>query len=284
MTYQIHFIDTPEAYLNTLERLKDASIYFLDTEFIRERTYRPIVALIQIAINDQEAFLIDPTFEGFEPSLLFNLLDQPDKKVVLHSARQDLEIFYYEYHFSPNNLADTQIMAAALGYGDQIGFDGLVYSITSDVIDKSQQRTNWLLRPLNEKQITYAASDVIYLAKIYPFLEAELHNKKRQAWIADEVSELCDPDIFSITPKMIIKKVRHKLSGKAAIAALHALALFRESLAIEKNLIRTLICPDILLTYLAERRPATIEELQKAKNLKQSAFKHHQEQVLVVIE
>jgi ribonuclease D len=270
MTYEIHFIDTVDAYQKTLKILENFDIYFLDTEFIRESTYRPIVALIQIAVNDTDAYLIDPTFQGFNAQPLFDLFNQKDKKIVLHSARQDLEIFYFHYHFTPHNLSDTQIMAAVLGYGDQIGFDSLVQSITGDVIDKSQQRTNWLKRPLKKAQIDYAASDVIFLAKIYPFLNATIIEKKRSDWIQNEINELCHADIFLLNEKAIIKKIRHKLTKKQSIFILNALALFREKIAIEKDIIRTLVCDDLLLIQLAERQPTTDEAFDKIKYFNKS--------------
>jgi ribonuclease D len=283
MAYDIHWIDTLESYQKTLEILENFDTYFLDTEFIRESTYRPIVALIQIAVTANEAYLIDPTFSGFNPELLFNLFKKHHKKIILHSARQDLEIFYFHYHFTPHNLADTQIMAAALGYGEQIGFDGLVQLVTGDIIDKSQQRTNWLKRPLNQVQIDYAASDVIFLAKIYPILDKMMLDKNRYDWIENEINELCNPTIFSFNEKAIIKKIRHKLTKKQAIFTLNQLTLLREKIAIEKDLIRTLVCNDLLLIQLSERQPITEEAFTKIKHFNKSLFNEYRQDVINAI-
>lgn len=283
MTAQIHLIDTAQAYLQTIEHLKSSEIYFLDTEFIRERTYRPVVALIQIAVNDQDAYLIDPTFDGFDPTPLIDILNSPTKKIILHSARQDLEIFYFHYNFIPHNLIDTQIMAAALGYGDQIGFEGLVKTILDHELDKSQQRTDWLQRPLSEKQKKYAAADVIYLAKIYPFLQGALEAQGRQEWVIDEIEQLKSPDIYNISDKMLLKKIRHKLNGHKPIATLRELAILREDIAIKRDRIRTLICPDHVLISLAEKRPKTIEKLKTMKNLKHSFVEKYADEILVAI-
>jgi ribonuclease D len=278
MPQKIHFIDTHADYLNILDIIKDAPIYFLDTEFIREKTYRPIVALIQIAINDKDAYLIDPTFVDFDAKLLFDILNNPNKKIVLHSARQDLEIFYYHYHFTPHTLEDTQIIASALGYGEQIGFEGLVKAITGDVIDKSQQRTDWLKRPLNQEQLTYAAYDVLYLAKVYPYLESALTSQGRLEWISDDIKNLCNPNIFTISNEAILKKIKHSLTSNKGINALQALAILREKIAIDTDSIRTLICPDSILITLAEKRPKTIEGLHKLKHIKHEFIhKYHAE-------
>lgn len=283
MLPKIHFINQQTDYLGLLDHIKNADIYFLDTEFIRETTYRPIIALIQIAIDDENAYLIDPTFDGFDASPLFDLLRNPNKKIVLHSARQDLEIFYHHFNFTAHNLADTQIIAAALGYGDQIGFEGLVKAITGISLDKSQQRTDWLKRPLTENQLTYAAYDVLYLAKIYPFLEGALVSQGRLDWISDEIQSLCNPDIFMLTPEAIFKKIKHNLHQKKAIYALQELSLLRENIAIEKDLIRTYICPDNILVTLAEKRPKTSDHLLTIKNLRHNFIKTYQTEIIEAI-
>lgn len=268
MPANIHFINTHSDYLHTLNAIKESDIFFLDTEFIREKTYRPIVALIQIAIDDNNAYLIDPTFDGFEARLLFDILNDPNKKIVFHSARQDLEIFYYHYGFTAHNLMDTQIIAAALGYGDQISFENLVKTITSEAIDKSQQRTDWLKRPLSSNQLKYAACDVLYLARIYPVLYDALKSQGRLAWIQDDIDYLCNSDIFQISPESLFKKVKHGLTQPKAIHVLQSLAILRENIAINKDVIRNYICPDSILAELAEKRPKTLDDLQKNRNLK----------------
>ena len=277
MQANIHFINNNTDYLDVLHRIKDACVFFLDTEFIREKTYRPIVALIQIALDDKDAYLIDPTFDGFDAVPLFDILKDPTKKIILHSARQDLEIFYYG--FTPHDLVDTQIIAAALGYGDQVSFESLVKAITTDSIDKSQQRTDWLKRPLTNSQMQYAACDVLYLAKIYPFLESALTSQKRWSWVDDEIKNLCDPNIFNLNTNSLLKKIRHGLTSKKAIQALYALAVFRENIAIGRDLIRTLVCPDSILITLAEKRPKTLENLQKFKNLKHNFIFEYQDAI-----
>ncbi len=280
MPQTIHFIDSHTDYINLIDTLKDATTYFLDTEFIREKTYRPIVALIQIAINEHDAYLIDPTIPDFDAKPLFDMLNNPNKKIILHSARQDLEIFYHHYHFTTENLHDTQIIAAALGYGDQIGFEGLVKAITGDSIDKSQQRTDWLKRPLNKEQLTYAAYDVLYLAKIYPYLESALLSQGRLEWIHDEIKHLCNPQIFTLSKEAIFKKIKHNLTSNKAISALNALLILRENIAINKDLIRTLICPDSVLITLAEKRPKTTEGFLKLKHIKHDFIQTYQSEII----
>lgn len=284
MTANIHLIENNNRYLEILEQIKNAEIYFLDTEFIRETTYRPIVALIQIAIDDQNAYLIDPTFEGFDYKPLVDLISHPNKKIIMHSARQDLEIFYFHFNFLPNNLIDTQIVAAALGYGDQIGFEGLVKTVLNHGLDKSQQRTDWLKRPLTEKQMKYAADDVIYLAKIYPFLIGALESQGRSEWIKDEIVTLTNPQIFEVSLKTLMKKIRHKLNGAKAINTLKALVMLREEIAEKKDRIRTMICPDTTLITLAEKRPKTEEDLLSIKkNVKYSFIEKYKTPILETI-
>jgi len=283
MNPTIYFIDTHQAYLDTLATLQTEHIFFLDTEFIRETTYRPIPALLQIAVNPDEAYLIDPTFPEFDVQPLVDILQAKDSLIVMHSARQDIEIFYFRFGFIPHNLIDTQIIAAILGYGEQIGYDNLVKAITGDLIDKSQQRTNWLTRPLEQAQIEYAASDVLFLARIYPLLQQELHEKNRQDWIQDDINDLCNPNIFDVTPKQLAKKIRHKLTNKVSIAILTDLVVLREKSAMKHDVIRNRICADALLIKIAEKKPTSLEDLEKIKVTRnQFIYKNH-EAILSII-
>ncbi len=284
MTHNIILINTTDSFHGFLDKVSHHNLIYLDTEFIREKTYRPILALLQVSFDATTAYLVDPCCDAFNIADFFNILKQDQsKKIILHSARQDLEIFYTEFDYLPQNLVDTQIVAAALGYGDQIGFEGLVKIITADLLDKTQQRTNWLERPLSEKQLSYAAFDVLYLAKIFPVLEGALKTQNREAWIADELKSLQDTTIYTISPLAVFKKIRHKLLHKKAIKILYGLTQLREQIAQQQNLIRSIIASDETLIKIAQKAPCVEQDLLKIKGTKDNFIKKNTNEILDVI-
>ncbi|MBM3617857.1 MAG: ribonuclease D, partial [Alphaproteobacteria bacterium] len=146
----------------------------IDTEFIREKTYYPILCLVQIACEKQAA-TIDPLAEGIDLAPLFDLLQNKDVLKVFHAARQDVEIFYYLSGSIPFPMYDTQVAAMVCGFGESISYDGLVREITREQLDKTSRFTNWEQRPLTKKQLEYALADVTHLRPVFEYLEKRIH-------------------------------------------------------------------------------------------------------------
>src|SRR5882757_2629543 len=162
-------------------RLASAPFIAVDTEFMRETTYWPILCLIQVA-SLEDAAVIDPMAEGLDLAPLLALLADPKIVKVFHAARQDVEIFN-NLGVIPNPLFDTQIAAMAAGYGEQVAYDGLVRQMLKVEIDKSSRFTDWARRPLSGAQLEYALADVTHLAKIYPKLNDRLQKEGRLVWV-----------------------------------------------------------------------------------------------------
>ena len=200
------FINNTSDLLEAVTTLQNKAVLFIDTEFIRERTYFPVACLLQIYSDGDTAYLIDLRADGIDIAPLLDLLKNVQITKVLHSGRQDLEIFYNDFGFLPTPLFDTQIAASFLGYGDQISFEALVKDKLDIQIDKSQQRTDWRKRPLNEKQMLYAASDVYYLAPVYHILHKELEEQGRIEWTKTETQKLLTPDLYTLNEKDILKR------------------------------------------------------------------------------
>lgn len=160
----------------------------LDTEFIRERTYWPQLALVQMAVGD-EILLIDPLIPGMNEALAPWLADPAILKV-MHSASEDLVTFKVSCGVLPRPLFDTQIAAALAGVGGGMGYQKLVTAVTGVTLAKGETRSDWMRRPLSDAQLEYAADDVEYLFQIHDTLDAKLAELDRRQWLQDDAERL----------------------------------------------------------------------------------------------
>ena len=171
-------IDSDKKLHNLLSKIEDCKEIGLDTEFIRESTYRPILALIQISLANGEIYLIDPQ-KIKDISGISNITSDPKIVKIIHSAKQDLEALYSHLGSFPKNVFDTQIAYNFLSEKSNIGYSALVKNICDVDIKEGSWRTDWLKRPLSEEKKEYAANDVMYLHKIKNELEKMLLREKR---------------------------------------------------------------------------------------------------------
>ena len=148
----------------------------VDTEFLRETTYYPLLCVAQMASPD-DAVVIDALADGIDLAPFFALLANEKVVKVFHAARQDIEIVWNMAKTIPHPVFDTQVAAMVLGYGDSISYDQLVQRITGDALDKSHRFTDWTRRPLSDAQIAYALSDVTHLRRVYERLAADLRSR-----------------------------------------------------------------------------------------------------------
>src|SRR4029079_14360245 len=169
----MNLITTTSQLAETCERLARHKVITVDTEFLRETTYYPLLCVAQIASPD-EAVVVDALAEGIDLTPLFDLLTNESVMKVFHAARQDIEIVWNLAKKIPHPIFDTQVAAMVLGYGDSISYDQLVQRITGDTLDKSNRFTDWTRRPLSEAQLRYAISDVTHLRDVYLKLSADI--------------------------------------------------------------------------------------------------------------
>jgi ribonuclease D len=199
----------------------------LDTEFMRESTYWPQLCLAQIA-GAHDTALIDPLAPGIDLAPLFELLANPAVTKVLHAARQDLEIFLHLAGRLPTPLYDTQIAAMVCGFGDQVAYDSLVAKLTGKQIDKGSRFTDWSVRPLSEKQLAYAADDVIHLRPAYERLKAKIERSGREEWVAEEMARLADPSVYVVDPQEAWRRLKPRGAKPQMLNVLREVAAFRE--------------------------------------------------------
>src|ERR1700691_2781826 len=146
-------------------RQEDAQFVTIDTEFMRDKTYWPILCLVQVAGPD-EAAALDPLAPGMDLAPLFTLMARTSVLKVFHAARQDIEIFYNLTGAVPTPLFDTQVAAMVCGFGDSVSYETLAGRLAGAHIDKSSRFTDWARRPLTDRQLKYALEDVTHLRRV----------------------------------------------------------------------------------------------------------------------
>jgi ribonuclease D len=232
----------------------------VDTEFLRETTFWPILCVVQLA-SDDEALAIDALAEGLDLQPLLRLMADEDVVKVFHAARQDLEIFWKLSGVLPTPLFDTQVAAMVCGYGDQVSYSELVQSVCRVAIDKSSRFTDWARRPLADAQIDYAIGDVTYLRDIYKALAARLKATGRQSWLEDEMKVLNSPATYEQHPERAWERHKSRVRKPRDLATLMELAAWRESEAQARDVPRSRVLKDDVLIELATAAPRTVEAL-----------------------
>ena len=249
------------------ESLRGADFIAVDTEFMRERTYWPILCLVQVA-GPGAAAAIDALAPGIDLAPLSTLLADEHVLKVFHAARQDIEIFFYLSGAVPRPLFDTQIAAMVCGFGDAASYQTLVAKLAHATLDKSSRFTDWSQRPLTDRQIRYALDDVVHLRTVYEALQERLASNGRALWFAEEMTALCDPALYRNDPGEAWHRFR--LRGRVDrryFAVLCRLAAWRELAAQQRNLPRGRILRDEAVLEIAAHTPRTIEALARTRSL-----------------
>jgi ribonuclease D len=247
-------------------RLDAADFVAVDFEFMREATYYSKLCLIQLA-TPEEVALVDPLAPGMDLKPLMAFFTSSPVLKVFHAGGQDIEIIYNQTGRTPSPAFDTQIAAMALGYGEQVGYQSLMATLVKANIDKGARFTDWARRPLDERQLSYAAGDVIYLARAFPILLEQLRRRKRGDWLDDEMARLTDPATYAVDPDTLWRGMKLPSRNLAVLGRLKALAAWREREAMTLDLPRGRIIKDETLFDLAGHPPASQAALGKVRGL-----------------
>lgn len=242
------------------------SFVTIDTEFLRETTYYPLLCVAQMASPD-DAVVVDALAEDIDLSPFFELM--ADKKVVkvFHAARQDIEIVWNLAQRIPHPVFDTQVAAMVLGYGDSISYDQLVQRITGDTLDKSHRFTDWTKRPLSDAQIAYALSDVTHLRVVYEKLAADLDRQGRANWVEAEMNVLTSPETYRMDPERAWERLKTRVRKPKELAVLTEVAAWREREAQARDVPRSRVLKDDVIGDIAVQAPTTIERLGALRSL-----------------
>ncbi len=282
MTETYTFIDNEKSLSQLCEQLKNASWLAVDTEFERVSTYYPELCLVQVS-NGIDTAVIDPlVINNLEP--LYDLLYMESITKVLHSAHQDLEIFFNIKGTVPTPLFDTQLAAPLFGYAQGIGYGNLVKEVLNIELDKGHARTDWKKRPLSKEQLRYAADDVIYLAKVYEIFLEKIKNVKDLSDFSQRTERLTKAETFQPDPEIMWKKIfaAKRLKGKQ-LEIVKKLAAWRETTARERNRPRKWIIADHPIIEMAKSTPENKDDLLQIDKVSEKMVERYGETFLKII-
>ena len=244
----------------------DSDFVTVDTEFVREKTYWPILCLIQIATRDR-AVAIDPLADGIDLEPVYELMQNSSVLKVFHSASQDLQIMFNASGGMVVPVFDTQIAAMVSGYGDQPAYATLVQKIVGKSIDKRSQMTDWSRRPLTDPQVEYAIGDVTHLIDVYDKLVSELTDADRTSWAHEEMGHLRNKEQYDVDPRELWRKVRLRRPTRRALAVLREIAEWRELSAQRRDIPKGWVCRDEALAEIALNTPQNPAALERVRGV-----------------
>jgi ribonuclease D len=262
----MELITTTQDLADACDRLARHRYITVDTEFLRETTYYPLLCVAQMASAD-EAVVVDALAEGLDLKPFYQLMANEQVLKVFHAARQDIEIVWHEAGLIPHPIFDTQVAAMVLGYGDSISYDQLVHRITGDNLDKSHRFTDWSKRPLSPAQVKYAISDVTHLRDVFEALDADLHKRCRAEWVGEEMEVLTSPDTYRVEPELAWQRLRTRARKPKELAVLMEVAAWREREAQTRDVPRGRVLKDDVLGEIATQAPTTVERLAGLRSL-----------------
>jgi len=248
------------------ERMARQHYITVDTEFLRESTYYPLLCVAQMASED-EAVVIDALAQDIDLDPFFSLLNDEHVIKVFHAARQDIEIVWHMSGKIPHPIFDTQVASMVLGYGDSISYDQLVQRVTGDHLDKSNRFTDWTRRPLTDAQLVYAISDVTHLRDVYLKLDEDLHKRGRANWVSAEMAILTSPETYRADPERAWERLKSRVRKPKDLAVLMEVAAWREREAQTRDVPRSRVLKDDVLGDVAIQHPTTVEKLGHLRSL-----------------
>ena len=243
-----------------------ADFIAVDTEFLRDQTYWPKLCLVQVAGPDSVA-AIDPLAPGIDLTPLYELMQNADVLKVFHAGRQDLEIFFHATAKVPAPIFDTQVAAMVCGFGESASYESLVNKLAKAAVDKSSRFTDWAYRPLTERQLIYALDDVIHLRTVYVKLREQLEKTGRETWLEGDMAVLSDPAVYRLDPIDSWRRIKLRNPKPRTLAALKAVAAWRETEAQRRDLPRGRILRDEALIELATHMPTSTAQLGRTRGL-----------------
>ena len=262
----VHPITTTPELAAACERMAAYPFVTIDTEFLRETTYYPLLCVAQMASAD-EAVVIDALAPGIDLAPFYALMANEKVMKVFHAARQDIEIIWHAAKLVPHPIFDSQVAAMVLGYGNSISYDQLVARITGDTLDKSHRFTDWSRRPLSEAQLRYAISDVTHLRDVYLALVEDLKGRGRADWVEDEMGVLTSPDTYRMEPDNAWQRLRTRVRKPKELAVLIEVAAWREREAQTRDVPRARVLKDEAIGDIAIHAPTSPDKLAHLRSL-----------------
>jgi ribonuclease D len=262
----MELITTSTQLAEACARLAKHPVITVDTEFLRETTYYPLLCVVQMASPD-EAVVVDTLADGIDLKPFFALMANEKVLKVFHAARQDIEIIVHRANIVPHPIFDTQVAAMVLGYGDSIAYDQLVERITGHRPDKTHRFTDWSRRPLTKEQLHYAVSDVTHLRDVFAALDADLRKRGRNDWVSEEMEVLTSPRTYDFHPERAWERLKTRVRKPKELAVLMEVAAWREQEAQGRDVPRSRVLKDDAVGDIATHAPTSLEKLANLRSL-----------------
>jgi ribonuclease D len=259
-------ITSSEDLARACERLAKFPVITVDTEFLRETTYYPLLCVIQMASPD-EAVVVDALADGIDLDPFYALMVNEQVLKVFHAARQDIEIVWHRAGKLPHPIFDTQVAAMVLGYGDSIAYDALVEKVTGHRPDKTHRFTDWSRRPLSKEQIVYAEADVTHLRDVFKALDADLKKRGRNDWVSEEMEVLTSPRTYDAEPSRAWERLKSRVRKPKELAVLMEVAAWREREAQSRDVPRGRVLKDDAIGDIATHAPISLEKLAHLRSI-----------------
>ncbi len=263
----MEIVQDNKSYKRACKLINKQKIVYLDTEFLRDKTYWPLLCILQIK-TARKTFIFDfLKKDNFDLSELKKIFENKDILKVIHSCKQDLEVIFLNFNSIIFPIFDTQIAYSLVEDEENIGYTSLVKKITKNELSKKHQVSDWSLRPLSQDQLQYAVNDVRYLSNIYKTLSNKLIRKKKIKKFSEEIKKLESiRDIYKIENAW--KKIKINKRKSLDLNLLKKFAEWREEKAQLLDLPRNWIVSDKILIKAAKKmKPSELKELSKNKKL-----------------
>ncbi|TKB44096.1 ribonuclease D [Thalassotalea mangrovi] len=279
---QAEYIQDQSALDSFCQSINHDAVLAIDTEFVRTRTLFPNLGLIQ-ACDGNRLVLIDPvSIEDLSP--FWRLLQDPSILKVIHSCSEDLEVFMHAGNCQPVNMLDTQIAMSFLGHGLSLGYAAMIQHFLGIELDKSESRTNWMKRPLSDRQLEYAAADVSYLHQIIDQLLQEIGDA---GWLQQAMQDSAQMIERKFQPVdeynlYLDNKQAFKLNSSQLLLLQHLYA-WRYRMAVKRNLPLNFIAKDHTLLTMARRKPGNVGAMASYEGVDILDVRHQGKAMLMVI-
>ncbi len=251
-----------------MDKIEGCRALAIDTEFMRDKTYYPLLCLVQMATDDLE-FIIDPfSVKNLKP--LTKVLSDPRTVKIFHAGRQDRELLYHACGVVPTPVFDTQTAAPLLGMPQQVGYASAVAELCGVRLQKLDSLTDWTLRPLSGSQIRYSLEDVRYLIPMYDKMTQMLTENGRLHWLDSEFQAMTDPSIYEHAESELWRKVKKSSSlPRRQLIHVSNIAIWRERIAKKRNIPRKWVLSDELIVEISRREPESVDDLYRIRGAKE---------------
>lgn len=267
------------------EAIRAARSFALDLEFVSEHRYVPELGLVQVGWGEPaspEVALVDPLAVDVAP--LVELVEDPEVETLLHAAQGDLSLLARRFGARGRGIVDTQVAAAFLGLGDQVGYTRLIGQLAGVELDKGAQFTDWLRRPLSDEQLGYAAADVEHLPAAWDELARRLEARGRLGWVREESERIADAAARPTEPEEAFRRVGGwgRLRDRD-LAVLQAVAAWREETAVARNKPPSWLLQDRAMIEVARRRPRDARALAGLRGVSEKTVRRHGDEIVAAV-